>query len=117
MPLQNDTIVLEIVLPAAKNKKAKNAWKKPKNKTNLQQYISLQITLPQIVPSQNDTEALKIMFPAANKWLSQKCQKKKLKTKAYLQQCISLHITLPQIMPAQSDTKAIKIMFQAAQND
>ena len=39
--------------------------KKAKNKTNLQQYISLQITLPQFVPSQNDTEALKIMFPAA----------------------------------------------------
>ena len=65
MPLQNDTIVLEIVLPAAKNKKAKNAWKKPKIKTNLQQCILLYITLPQIVPLQIDTKALKVMFPAA----------------------------------------------------
>ena len=39
--------------------------KKPKTKTNLQQCISLHIALPQIVPLQNDTKALKIMFPAA----------------------------------------------------
>ena len=37
---------------------------KAKNKTNLQQCISLHITLPQIIPLQNDTQALKIMFPA-----------------------------------------------------
>ena len=66
MPLQNDTKVLEIMFPAAKNEKAKNAWKKPKkNKTNSQQCISIHITLPQIMPVQNDTKALKIMFPAA----------------------------------------------------
>ena len=39
--------------------------KKAKNKTNLQQYISLQFTFPQIIPLQNDTQALNIMFPAA----------------------------------------------------
>ena len=39
--------------------------KKAKNKTNLQQYISLQFTFPQIIPLQNDTRALNIMFPAA----------------------------------------------------
>ena len=38
---------------------------KPKNETNSQQCISLHITLPQIMPAQNDTKALKIMFPAA----------------------------------------------------
>ena len=35
-----------------------------KNKTNLQQCISLRITLPQIIPLQNDTQALKTMVPA-----------------------------------------------------
>ena len=35
------------------------------NNTNLQQCISLHITLPQIIPLQNDTQAIKIMFPAA----------------------------------------------------
>ena len=34
MPLQNDTKVLEIMYPAAKNEKAKNAWKKAKKKQN-----------------------------------------------------------------------------------
>ena len=38
---------------------------KAKNNTNLQQCISLHITLPQIIPLQNNTQALKIMFPAA----------------------------------------------------
>ena len=32
MSFQNDTKVLEIMFPAAKNDKAKNAWKKPKKK-------------------------------------------------------------------------------------
>ena len=64
MHLQNDTKVLEIMYPAAKSEKAKNAWKKPKNKTTSQQYISLHITLSQIMPVQNDTQALKIMLPA-----------------------------------------------------
>ena len=39
--------------------------KKPKTKTNLQQCISLQFTLPQIMPLQNDTKILEIMYPAA----------------------------------------------------
>ena len=90
--------------------------KKPKTQTNLQQCISLHITLPKIVPLQNDTKALKIMFSAAKKWLSQKCQKMP-KTKTNLQQCISLHITLTQIMPLQNDTRALKIKFPAIQND
>ena len=87
------------MFPAAKNEKAKNAWKKPKNKTNSQQCISLDITLPQIMPVQNDTKALKIrlhlfqndtkalkVFPAAKKWLSQ--------NKTNLQQlvCIGLKV-------------------------
>ena len=37
---------------------------KAENKTNLQQCIAPHITLPQIIPLQNDTKALKIMFPA-----------------------------------------------------
>ena len=37
---------------------------KAKKKTKLQQCISLHITLPQIIPLQNDTHALKIVFPA-----------------------------------------------------
>ena len=96
--------------------KPKTTERKPKTKTNLQQCISLHITLPQIVPLQNDTKALKIMFPAAEKWLSQKC-KKKAKIKINLQQCISLHITLEQIMPLQNDTTVLEIMFPAAKNN
>ena len=76
MPLQNDTKVLEIMYPAAKNEKAKNAWKKPKNKTTSQQYISLHIPLSHIMSVQNDTKTLKIMFPAAKTWLSQKMPEK-----------------------------------------
>ena len=38
---------------------------KSQNKTNLQQCISIHITLPQIIPLQNDTQALNIMLPAA----------------------------------------------------
>ena len=38
---------------------------KPKNETNSQQCILLHITLPQIVPLQNDTKALKKFFLAA----------------------------------------------------
>ena len=38
--------------------------KKPKTKTNLQQCILLRITFAQIVPLQNDTKALNVMFPA-----------------------------------------------------
>ena len=45
--------------------KPKMPEKKPKTKTNLQQCISLHNTLPQIMPVQNDTKALKIIFPAA----------------------------------------------------
>ena len=39
--------------------------KKPKTKTNLQECNSLHVTLPQIVPLQNKTKALKIRFPVA----------------------------------------------------
>ena len=52
---------------------------KAKNKTNLQQCISLHITLPQILPLQNDPQALKIMFPAAQNDLAKKCKKKSQK--------------------------------------
>ena len=38
---------------------------KAKNKPNLQQRVSLRITLPKIILLQNDTKALQIMFPAA----------------------------------------------------
>ena len=53
------------MFPATQKEYTKIDRKKPKNKTNLQQCISLHITLPQIMPLQNDTIALKIMFPAA----------------------------------------------------
>ena len=52
------------MFPAAKNDWAKNAKNKAKNKTNLQQCISLHITLSQITRLQNDTKTIKIMFPA-----------------------------------------------------
>ena len=32
---------------------------------NMQQYVPLHVLLPKIIPLQNDTKALKIMFPAA----------------------------------------------------
>ena len=35
------------------------------NNTNLQQCISLHITLPQIIPLQKDNKALNIVLPAA----------------------------------------------------
>ena len=50
---------------AAKIDLAKTMPEKVKNKTNLQQRISLRITLPKIVLLQNDTKALKFMFLAA----------------------------------------------------
>ena len=53
------------MFPATQNDYAKNVRKKAENKTNLLQYISLQFTFPQIIPLQNDTQALNIMFPAA----------------------------------------------------
>ena len=67
---------------------------KAKNKTNLQQRVSLRITLSKITLLQSDTNALKIMFPAAKiDWT--KNAKKKAKNKTNLLQYISLHITLP----------------------
>ena len=67
---------------------------KAKNKTNLQQRVSLRITLSKITLLQSDTNALKIMFPAAkNDWA--KNAKKKAKNKTNLLQYISLHITFP----------------------
>ena len=66
---------------------------KAKNKTKLQQRISLRITLPKIILLQNDTKALKIMFPAAkNDWA--KNAKNKAKKTNFLHY-ISLHITVP----------------------
>ena len=56
---------------------------KPKNETNSQQCISLHITLPQIMPAQNDTKALKIMFPAAQ---NDEAKMPKSQNKTYLQQ-------------------------------
>ena len=49
---------------ATQNDQAKITPQKAKKKTNLQQSISLHITLPQIIPLQNDTRASKIMFLA-----------------------------------------------------
>ena len=66
---------------------------KAKNKTNLQQRVSLRITLSKITLLQSDTNALKIMFLAA-KNDSAKNSKKKAKNKTNLLQYISLHITL-----------------------
>ena len=63
-------------------RKPKTPEKSQKNKTNSQQCISLQITLPQIVPLQNDTKALKIMFPAAQNDEAKKMQEKSQKQKS-----------------------------------
>ena len=52
--------------------------KKAKNKTNLQQCISRQFTLQQIMHLQNDTKVLETIFPTAknekakNAWKGQK---------------------------------------------
>ena len=55
---------------------------KVKNKTNLQQCISLHITLSQIIPLQNDTQALKIRFASArNDQAKNIFKKSKKKTK------------------------------------
>ena len=45
--------------------KPKMPENKPKTKTNLQQCISLQFTLPQIMHLQNDTKVLETIFPTA----------------------------------------------------
>ena len=50
--------------------------KKAKNKINLQQCISLHITLPQIIRLQNDPQAIKIMFPAAQNDLAKNAREK-----------------------------------------
>ena len=53
---------------------------KPKKKAktkNLQQCISIHITLPQIIPLQNDTQALNIMFPAAQNDYAKNAKKPK----------------------------------------
>ena len=63
IPLQNNTQALKIMFQASQNSKAKHVRKKPKNKSKLQQCISL-YTLPQTLPLQNSTQALKIVFPA-----------------------------------------------------
>ena len=81
---------------------------KAKNKTSLQQRVSLRITLPKIILLQNDTKALKFMFPAA-KTDSAKNAKNKAKSEKNLLQYISLHSTLPEIVPLQNDNKASKI--------
>ena len=52
---------------------------KAKNKTNLQQRVSLRITLPKIILLQNDTKALKFMFPAAKNDSAKKRQEKSQK--------------------------------------
>ena len=58
---------------------------KAKSKTNLQQRVSLRITLPKIILLQSDTKAVKIMFPAAkNDWA--KKAKNNAKNKTNLQQ-------------------------------
>ena len=68
------------------------AFKKAKCKTNLQQRVSLRITLPQIIPLQKDTQALKIMFPATQNDKAKNARKKP-KTK---QTCNSaFHSILP----------------------
>ena len=53
---------------------------KAKNKNSLQQCILLDITLPQIIPLKNDTQALKIMFLATQNYKA-KNSRKKPKTK------------------------------------
>ena len=65
--LQNDNEESKIMFLATQNDQAKIMPQKAKKKTKLQQCISLHITLPQNIPLQNDTQALKIMFPAAEK--------------------------------------------------
>ena len=67
---------------------------KAKNKTNLQQRVSLRITLSKITLLQSDTNALKIMFPAAKNYWA-KNAKKKAKNNTNLLQYISLHVSLP----------------------
>ena len=53
---------------------------KAKNKTSLQQRVSLRITLSKFILLQSDTKALKILFPAAKyDFPSQKCQEKSQK--------------------------------------
>ena len=49
---------------ATQNDQAKIMPQKAEKKTKLQQCISLHNTLPQNIPLRNDTQALKIMFPA-----------------------------------------------------
>ena len=66
---------------------------KAKNKTNLQQRVSLRITHPKIVLSQSYTKALKIMFPAVKNYWA-KNAKNKAKNKTNLLQYISLHIII-----------------------
>ena len=52
------------VFIATQNDKAKKRQIKAKNKTNFQQCISSNITIPNNIRLQNDPQALKIMFPA-----------------------------------------------------
>ena len=79
-------------VPNYSNRLSQNNARKAKNKTNLQQRVLLRITLSKITLLQNDTNALKIMFPAAkNDWA--KNAKKKPKTK---KTCYS---TFPYIFP------------------
>ena len=89
---------------------------KAKNKTNLQQRVSLRIILPKIIPLLNDTRALRIMFPATQNNKAKNARKKP-KTKTNLQECISLHITLPQIVPLQNHTKNEKLCSQLLKNE
>ena len=94
MTLQNDNKASKIMFLATQIDWAKIMPEKAKAKTNLQQSVSLRITLPKSILLQSDTKALKIVFPAAkNDWA--KSAKNKAKNKTNLQHCISLHIALP----------------------
>ena len=76
---------LKILFPANQHDSQK-CKKKAKNKTNLQQCISLHITLPQNIHLQKDTKALEILFPATQNDYAKNARKAKNKTK--LQQII-----------------------------
>ena len=87
---------------------------KSQNKTNLQQCISIHIALPQIIPIQKNTQALKMMFPAAQN------DKAKNAKKSHKKKPATVHFT--NYYPSTNYTftkrhKVLNIIIPATQND
>ena len=91
---------------------------KARNKTNLQQRVSLRITLSKITLLQSDNKALKIMFPAAKNDWAKNAKNKEKSQKQYKLATVHFPTYYPSINCAFTKRQqSIKFMFLATQID